>query len=412
MRFKPYFLLLFFPAAFFSQQKLSLEQCEALFLRNNLLLLAEQYTISAQDAEIVQAKIWDLPEFTFETNAYNPEQSKAFDVGSYKSASLQQLFQLGGKRQKEVDFLRSNKELAVLDYTQLVADLRAELRSTFFSVYFDEKTLENISRQLGYFNELLKSYKNLTNKGIISLKDEVRIQSIVFALNNDKMLLNNALVEMQQKLKLLTGLAENIQPLLTDESLDAAFRARMLFSEETIQKAVLENNAEYLKSMQQIESSKKWESFQKSLNIPDLRGGVQWNQDGGAFKNEVNVSVGIPIPLWKQNKGNVQKAKILTAQTEKNSAYKKLELLSKASAAFQTWNNLSEQFQSISTQDIDDLETVYQGMLTNFRKGNVSLLEFTDFTDSYKENVIRINEIKKQLLMAQEELYRLMQTQK
>lgn len=412
MRFKPYFLLLFFPAAFFSQQKLSLEQCEALFLRNNLLLLAEQYTISAQDAEIVQAKIWDLPEFTFETNAYNPEQSKAFDVGSYKSASLQQLFQLGGKRQKEVDFLRSNKELAVLDYTQLVADLRAELRSTFFSVYFDEKTLENISRQLGYFNELLKSYKNLTNKGIISLKDEVRIQSIVFALNNDKMLLNNALVEMQQKLKLLTGLAENIQPELTDESLDAAFRARMLFSEETIQKAVLENNAEYLKSMLQIESSKKWESFQKSLNIPDLRGGVQWNQDGGAFKNEVNVSVGIPIPLWKQNKGNVQKAKILTAQTEKNSAYKKLELLSKASAAFQTWNNLSEQFQSISTQDIDDLETVYQGMLTNFRKGNVSLLEFTDFTDSYKENVIRINEIKKQLLMAQEELYRLMQTQK
>ncbi|MBN9312060.1 MAG: TolC family protein [Chryseobacterium sp.] len=412
MRFKPYFLLLLFPAAFFSQQKLSLEQCEALFLKNNLLLLAEQYTISAQDAEIVQAKIWDLPEFTFETNAYNPEQSKAFDVGSYKSASLQQLFQLGGKRQKEVDFLRSNKELALLDYTQLVADLRAELRSTFFSVYFDEKTLENISRQLGYFNELLKSYKNLTNKGIISLKDEVRIQSIVFALNNDKMLLNNALVEMQQKFKLLTGLAENIQPVLTDESLDAAFRARMLFSEETIQKAVLENNAEYLKSMQQIESSKKWESFQKSLNIPDLRGGVQWNQDGGAFKNEVNVSVGIPIPLWKQNKGNVQKAKILTAQTEKNSAYKKLELLSKASAAFQTWNNLSEQFQSISTQDIDDLETVYQGMLTNFRKGNVSLLEFTDFTDSYKENVIRINEIKKQLLMAQEELYRLMQTQK
>ncbi len=412
MRFKPYFLLLFFPTAFFSQQKLSLEQCEALFLKNNLLLLAEQYTISAQDAEIVQAKIWDLPEFTFETNAYNPEQSKAFDVGSYKSASLQQLFQLGGKRQKEVDFLRSNKELALLDYTQLVADLRAELRSTFFSVYFDEKTLENISRQLGYFNELLKSYKNLTNKGIISLKDEVRIQSIVFALNNDKMLLNNALVEMQQKLKLLTGLAESIQPVLTDESLDAAFRARMLFSEETIQKAVLENNAEYLKSMQQIESSKKWESFQKSLNIPDLRGGVQWNQDGGAFKNEVNVSVGIPIPLWKQNKGNVQKAKILTAQTEKNSAYKKLELLSKASAAFQTWNNLSEQFQSISIQDIDDLETVYQGMLTNFRKGNVSLLEFTDFTDSYKENVIRINEIKKQLLMAQEELYRLMQTQK
>jgi len=412
MRFKPFYFLIFVSATLFSQQNLRLQQCEELFLKNNLLLLAEQYNISAQEAEIVQSKIWDLPEFTFETNAYNPEFSKAFDVGNYKSASVQQLFVLGGKRKKELDFLRSNKELTLLDYAQLVADLRAELRTTFFSIYFDEKTLDNINKQLGYFNELLKSYKNLTGKGVVSLKDEVRIQSVVLALNNDKILLSNSLIALQQKLKVLTSTQENIHPQLSDEDLDEAFQPGILFSEESIQNSVLENNAEYLKAIQQIESGKKWEAWQKSLNVPDLTSGVQWNQDGGAFRNEVNFSVGIPIPLWKKNKGNIQKAQILTAQTEKNAEYKKSELLAMASAAFQSWNNLSEQFQQISSKDLDDLETVYQGMLTNFRKGNVSLLEFTDFTDSYKESTIRINEIKKQLLIAQEELYRLMQTKK
>lgn len=412
MRFKPLFLLFFISSPLFSQQSLQLQECEELFLKNNLLLLAEQYSISLQDAEMVQAKIWNLPEFTFETNAYNPQFSKVFDVGNYKSASVQQLFVLGGKRRKELDFLRSAKELALLDYAQLVANLRAELRTTFFSLYFDEKTLDNINRQLVYFNELLKSYKNLTGKGVVSLKDEVRIQSLVLALNNDKIGLSNSLIALQQKLKVLTGSRENILPQVSDEDLDEAFQARILFSEENVQKSVLENNAEYLKAIQQIDSSKKWEAWQKSLNAPDVTGGLQWNQDGGAFRNEVNVSVGIPIPLWKKNKGNIQKAQILTAQTEKSGEYKKSELLVMASAAFHTWNNLSGQYQAISSKDLDDLETVYQGMLNNFRKGNVSLLEFTDFTESYKESTIRINELKKQLLIAQEELDRLMQTKK
>ena len=42
---------------------------------------------------------------------------------------------------------------------------------------------------------------------------------------------------------------------------------------------------------------------------------------------------------------------------------------------------------SITPKDLDNLEVVYKGMQDNFRKGNVSLIEFTDFSDSYNESV-------------------------
>lgn len=50
-------------------------------------------------------------------------------------------------------------------------------------------------------------------------------------------------------------------------------------------------------------------------------------------------------------------------------------------------------------------------MQDNFRKGNVSLIEFTDFSDSYNESVLQMNEMKKQIMISAEEINRLTQTQ-
>ncbi|MNF17884.1 hypothetical protein D3C80_2216560 [compost metagenome] len=43
-------------------------------------------------------------------------------------------------------------------------------------------------------------------------------------------------------------------------------------------------------------------------------------------------------------------------------------------------------------------------MLTNFQKRNVSLLEFTDFMESYNQAIIQLNELKKKVVLAGEEL--------
>ena len=79
--------------------------------------------------------------------------------------------------------------------------------------------------------------------------------------------------------------------------------------------------------------------------------------------------------------------------------------------AYQTWENQYNQLMSITPKDLDNLEVVYKGMQDNFRKGNVSLIEFTDFSDSYNESVLQMNEMKKQIMISAEELNRLTKNQ-
>ena len=397
-------ILLMVSSSAFAQQRMSLEECEAAFRANNLQLLAQQYNINMADADIMQAKIWDLPQAGFGANIYDPENKKLFHVGQSKNATIQQLIYLGGKKKNEIDFAKSNKELAQLQFNQLLADLKSQMKETYYALYFEQKKMESVQTQLDYMNDLLKAYKVQTKKGNTSLKDQVRLQSAVVGLSNDKNDISNNILQQQQALKVFTGIDDNILPNYSDDEANKLMGIQPLMSLDEIKAAALQNNADYLSAVKGIENGKTYLKWQKSLNVPDLTVGAGWNQNGGIYQNEINFSLGIPIPLWKQNNGNVKKAEFQIQQNEKTVDMKKQELVTQLDAAYQTWQNQYNLYYKMEPQDIADLDTVYHGILTNFRRGNISLIDFTDFTDSYKQTVLQLLEMKKQIMISAEEI--------
>ncbi|WP_312078755.1 TolC family protein [Chryseobacterium sp.] len=393
-----------------AQQQMSLQDCEEAFQKNNLQLLAEQYNIHMADADIIQAKIWELPQLSGYVNGYNPEDKRVFDVTRAKGAEITQLIYLGGKKKNEVAFAKSNKELAQLQFTQLLATLRTELHSAYFNLYYQKVKLESITRQLGYMNDLLKAYKVQSSKGNVSLKDEVRLQSIVVQLNADKTDINKDILDIQQSLKILTGMTEDIVPQISEQEVKDILAFQPFGTEEALQEKALENNAEYQYNLKLIDNSKLYAQWQKSMNVPDLNLGAQYDQGSGTFRNEVNLMVGIPIPLWKSNKGNIDKANFAVQQNQKNAEFQKLSLETKVAAAYNVWKNNFDQLSEIKTDDQNNLETVYNGMLKNFRNGNISLIEFTDFMETYRQTILQIYDIKNDLIQSAENLNQLVQT--
>lgn len=208
----------------------------------------------------------------------------------------------------------------------------------------------------------------------------------------------------------LTGNPQIIVPELSVAESNELLKSAPLQDLEELQQQALQNNADYLFSLKAIENNKVNFNLQKSMNIPDLTAGLQWNQSSGLYQNEVNFNVGIPIPLWKRNEGNVKKAQMQIEQAQKNTDFKKLSLMNAVASAYQTWDNQYQMYQEMPQKDVQDLETVYRGMTENFRRGNVTLLEFTDFMDSYKQATLQLLEIQKQVLISAEELSRLTQT--
>ena len=393
-----------------AQQHMSLLDCENAFQKNNLQLLAQQYNINFADADILQAKIWELPQLSGYVNAYNPEDRRAFDAGRAKGVEVSQLIYMGGKKKNEIAFAKSNKELAQLQFSQLLVELRTQLHTNYYNLYYEKLKLENTNKQLGYMNDLLKAYKVQSAKGNVSLKDEVRLQSIVIQLNNDKIAINKNILEFEQNLKVLTGITESIEPDISDLDVKNILASQPFGEEDDLKKKALENNADYLFNLKLIDNSKLYAQWQKSLNVPDLNLGAGYDQNSGTFKNEVNLMVGIPLPLWKSNKGNVEKANYAILQNQKNADFQKLNLETKVQSAFQIWKNQYDQLAEIKSTDLDNLDLVYNGVLKNFRNGNVSLIEFTDFMESYRQTALQIYDMKNDLIQSAEQLNQLVQT--
>ena len=392
------------------QQQMSLQDCELAFQKNNLQLLAAQYNINMADADIIQAKIWELPQIEGYVNAVNPQDKRVFDVTRAKGVEITQLIYLGGKKKNEIQFAKSNKELSQLQFSQLLVDLKTELRQTYYNLIYEQKKQISIQNQLKYMNDLLSAYKTQADKGNISLKDYVRLQSIVIQLNNDKIEINNNILAFQQKMKVLTGNPESILPNIPKAEENEILISQPFGDVEILKNKALENNADYLYQLKLIDNSKLYAQWQKSLNIPDLNLGAEYDQASGTFNNEVNLKIGIPIPLWKSNKGNVEKAKYAIQQNEKNLEYQKLNLETQVESAYQTWKNQYDQYYELKPVDMENLDTVYNGILKNFRSGNISLMDFTDFLESYRQTVLQVYEMKKQIMISAEEINQLVQT--
>lgn len=385
----------------FSQKQLTLKEAEELMQKNNLQLLANQYNLSASQAEVIQAKIWEHPYLSGEFNAINPQEKKVFDVGGngQKGLALQQLIYLGGKKKNEINFAKNNVAIAELEFEQLLRNLKYQLQQTFYNVYFDNQKIQSINTQIIIIDTLVSNYNIQAKKGNVPLREVVRLQSLVLNLKNEKNDLQKNIIEAQQNLSLITGISETIEPSIDENEILTKYQTTLV-SKDTILSTALESNIEYLTALKLSESQQSYLKWQKSLAVPDITTGLSYDQRGGAFQNQVNLTVGIPLPLWNKNKGNIKIAEAQLNQTNVMKEYKKQELKTRVEIYWQQMQQQRTQLNNIDKSTISNLELVYEGIISNFQKRNITMLEFTDFMESYNQSFIQMNEIKKSLILS------------
>ncbi|QDW21972.1 TolC family protein [Flavobacterium sp. KBS0721] len=399
------FLLVLFGPVVLAQKTVTLQDCESQFLKNNLFLLASQYNIDASKALTIQARIWDNPSLTAELNAYNPERNQYFDIGKQgqKAFGIEQLIYLGGKKRNEIKLAQTNEKLAELQFNDLLRTLKLQLRKSFFTVYYNKKSLETTDNQLAHIEDLINSYSVQVQKGNIPLRDLVRLQSLYLNFKNERMEVINENIEEEANLKLLLNSTESIVPDISKEEFNK-YLVTIPFDLKTFQDEAIANRPDYLAKQKDIESNEINVKWQKSLSIPDITVGANYDQRSGAFNKEANLTLGIPLPLWNKNKGNIKYAQTILEQSKIEKQNFNLQLQTEITSAWNKWDESRKNYVVIKPTVNSDFEAVYNGILTNFQKRNISLLEFTDFMESYNQASIQINELKKKVVLSGEEL--------
>ncbi|MCV9927804.1 TolC family protein [Flavobacterium sp. LS1R49] len=398
-------LLVLFSQVAIAQKTVTLQDCESQFLKNNLFLLASHYNIDASKALTMQAKIWDNPSITADLNAYNPENKQYFDIGKngQKAFGIEQLIYLGGKKRNEIKLAKTNEQLSQLQFDDLLRTLKLQLRKSFYTVYYNTKNLETTDKQLVHIEDLINSYSVQTQKGNVPLKDLVRLQSLFLNFKNERMEVVNNNIEEQGNLKLLLNETENVIPIVTEADFNK-YTKIIPFDPEAFKKDATANRPDYLLKQKTIDANELNVKWQKSLSIPDITLGVNYDQRSGAFEKESNLSIGIPLPLWNTNKGNIKYAQTILSQSKIEKQNFDLQLQTEISMIWNKWEESRKNYILLKPSTNADFEAVYKGMLDNFQKRNVSLLEFTDFMESYNQAAVQLNELKKNVVLSGEEL--------
>ena len=81
-----------------------------------------------------------------------------------------------------------------------------------------------------------------------------------------------------------------------------------------------------------------------------------------------------------------------------------LDVRNQVASAYRKYQEAAQNIRSIRPTTEQNFETVYTGMLQNFQKRNVTILEFTDFIESYTNSITQIAEIRKKIADACEGL--------
>lgn len=403
-RFQAILFCLVFSPIYAWSQALRLEELDALFLKNNLEILAAGYSLTAAEAMEIQARAYPNPVFEAEFNLWDPQNKRLLHIGNtgQKAASFSQLIELGGKRATRMELARQNKEMARLEMEDLLRTLRQQLHSAFYNLHYQKATIRKFDQQLSLLDTIIQSYEAQVMKGNIPMKDLVRIKSVYLSIHNDRTDLQALAIQNQQQLKYLSGDSLEIFPVVDSSSISRLLRSR--WSKEELVNTALQHRPD-LKIAEILEKESALnEKWQRQLAIPDLNLGMGYDQLGGAFRNQVNLTLGMPLPLWDRNKGNRAAAKEMSKAASKKTQQSALQVKTEVVAALSNLELSLNDFRKVNQLYSRDFDEVFRGMNENFRKRNVSLIEFIDFFESYNQSVAEYQRSRTQVALAAEQL--------
>lgn len=387
--------------------RITLKQAEDTFLIRNLALLAQNYSIDSARATTITARLYDNPDFSYSTGFYQPETHRFFDFSDKSretSIQISQLIKTAGKRNKAIKLASSGIDIAQNQFYDLMRTLRYVLRNDFFNIYFLERSEKLYQLEINSLKQIVPIYENQEKKGYIALKDVIRIKSQLYTLQAEYNDLQTSIDNTQSEIKLLfrAGAGTYISPIADTSNLYSTVVQQISYA-SLLDTAI--NNRPDIKALSAgIKFSQNNLILQKALARPDLSLNMNYDRQGSYVKYFNSIGIGFPIPIFNRNQGNIKNAQI---QVNVNKVLYDAgldKLKSDVTTSYITALRAEKLLQSFDPSFDNDLEHLIKEVFKNFEKRNVTMLEFLDFYESYKQNVLQLNKLRFNKMSALEQL--------
>lgn len=385
--------------------KLNLQEAGQRFSTCNLELIAERYNIDMAEAEVIQARLFENPVISLEQNVYNRLNGKYFDMGREGEAvvEVEQLIYIAGQRNKRVRVEKLNKEMAVYQFEEVLRTLRSELNTKFIELYYTEKSLSVYDKEIDYLQRLLEVMKEQNEKGNISLLEKSRIQALLLSLQQERNETSNRVISLQGDIKLLLGLnaTEVFEPVFDEAVLKQMDIASIPFIELNNR---LAERPDIKMARTNIQVSRANVSLQKSLAFPEVSLKGAYDRAGNFCDNYFAIGLSVSVPIFNRNQGNIKSARLSVLQ---NTNKEELARKQAENELFTSYARLEKAVKLYNTSNYElerDFEKIIDGVNSNYSKRNISLLEFIDYYQAYKETCLQLYQTQKDVFLAMEDI--------
>jgi cobalt-zinc-cadmium efflux system outer membrane protein len=413
------FVLFFFSCTLQSQNTLpavdtipiTLVNAEKMFLDSNLLLLAQKLNVSAQKALIIQARLYPNPNLSYSRGPLIPLHdpnsqfpNSDFGTNSENQATLSQMILLAGKRNKQIKLAEANANLAEYQLFDLIRTLKYTLRSDFYNIYYMQESAKVYLTEINALKQVSDAFTAQQGKGYVAEKEVVRIKAQLYSFQSEYNDLMNQINSTEQEFRLLV----RVKPthyLITQVDTAAVEKLDPLkYPYQTLLDSAYKNRTDLLMAKENTEINKLNYRYQKALAVPDLSVFLSYDHQGSYALDFNSAGVAIDLPFFNRNQGNIKMAKIMIDNTLALQQSAEAQVQDNVAVALQKTFTENKLFKNIDSKFISDYERLMREVMKSYMTRQISILDFLDFYDSYKQNILQCNNIRYGRVQAFEDL--------
>jgi cobalt-zinc-cadmium efflux system outer membrane protein len=398
--------------------KLSRQQFEELFLKQNLLLMAEKFNVNQADALLLQAKLWPNPSISVDevnlwstkkqlTNLDNPLPPifGNFVKNTQFAVQIEQLIQTAGKRKKLMAMEEVSVDLAKQQLEDLLRNLKFEFRNNLTHLQYLQLYRNVFIQQQVSVQNLLKSYQRHVDNENISQGEFIRLKGLQLELSRELNELAKESNKVETELKVLLNITGSTSLFVAEEDFIPQISTLKEIHIEPLYKQALEYRPDV--KIADLENSHyaRLFNYEKAQRVPNLHIMSGYNRGGGIWPSFIGFGLAIDLPLFDRNQGHIKYAKLGMDQTKILLDEKHARVKAEVSQGYKDLLGAIALYESIEPQYEETLDQLLRSYTRNFASRNISLLEYLDFQSAYLENKKIILESQRDINLHLEELH-------
>ena len=376
--------------------KLTMQKADSIFLLNNLSLLSAKYNISMAKALKIQAKVYPNPTIYIEQSLINKFTRSDYDSDPTRTGSTETLLQinqlilLAGKRNKQIKISEINIQLTETDFENLLRTIRYQLHSDLILLYYNRQALKLLNEEHESISSLSEGITEQVDKGFISLSEGVRIKSLLLEIDNEINNYKSTNYDLSAEIKTILNI-----PFLTKimVSSEPNYVANLAAFTTYLDSANI-YNPDIKKANYLIEASKAQYNLNKALAIPDANIQFVYDKSGSYIRDYLGLGLGFNLPTFNRNQGNIKASKFQISQSENNFKLQQQSISSILFSNYQTSVNTQAILNTYSSNYEKQLLNMMDKVLENYQKRIISLVDFTNYYESYKQSYLSLLQIR------------------